>query len=89
MARTAKSSDPKTQALLTFIDTIEVTGGIREQGDGTIAPIADGDWIDLARRTCRRATPSAIPRSMPADLQHPCLPPSDPQSLLTTVAAPQ
>ena len=47
MARTAKSSDPKTQALLTFIDTIEVTGGIREQGDGTIAPIADGDWIDL------------------------------------------
>ena len=47
MARTAKSSDPKTQALLTFIDTIEVTGGIREQGDGTVAPIADGDWIDL------------------------------------------
>ena len=30
-----------------FIDTIEVTGGIREQGDGTVAPIADGDWIDL------------------------------------------
>ena len=47
MARTAKSSDPKTQALLTFIDTIEVTGGIPQQGDGRIAPIADGDWIDL------------------------------------------
>ena len=47
MARTAKSSDPKTQALLTFIDTIEVTGGTREQGDGTVAPIADEDWIDL------------------------------------------
>jgi hypothetical protein len=40
-------SDPKTQALLTFIDAIDVTGGIREQDDGTVAPIADEDWIDL------------------------------------------
>jgi hypothetical protein len=47
MPRTGTSSDPKIQALLTFIDTIEVTGGIREQGDGMVVPIADEDWIDL------------------------------------------
>ena len=47
MARTGNSSDPKIQALLTFVDTIDVTGGIRDQGDGTVAPIADEDWIDL------------------------------------------
>ena len=47
MARTGNSSDAKTQAFLTFIDTIEVTGGICDQGDGTVAPIADEDWIDL------------------------------------------
>ena len=61
MAHTGKSSDPKTQAPLTFIDTIDVTGGIREQGDGTVAPIADGDWIDLGEAYLQRVTPSAIP----------------------------
>lgn len=34
--------------LETFIQTIEATGGISENEDGTFSPLADPDWIDLA-----------------------------------------
>jgi hypothetical protein len=35
------------RALWKLIDAIEATGGVRRDEKGFMAPVADGDWIDL------------------------------------------
>ena len=43
----AKHRDDKTMALASFCSTIEMTGGVRQEGTGLYAPVGDPDWIDL------------------------------------------
>jgi hypothetical protein len=50
------------RALEEFVYTIEATGGVVMCRDGTVAPLADEDWIDLGeaylvacRALCRKA----------------------------------
>lgn len=40
--------DPKDKALRALIDTIEATGGLMRDPKGTLVPVADDDWSDLA-----------------------------------------
>lgn len=35
------------KALEEFIDAVDVTGGVFENGKGYVAPVGDPDWIDL------------------------------------------
>lgn len=64
----AKSKDEvKDKALESFIWTINATGGVIEFRDGTVAPEADPEWIDLgdAYLTACRAL-GKTPLSRPA-----------------------
>jgi hypothetical protein len=43
----APDYDGARKALLALVSTIEATGGVLDFGNGTTAPVADDDWIDL------------------------------------------
>lgn len=40
-------ADKIREALLQFCETIEATGGVKEDVDGYTCPVIDDEWIDL------------------------------------------
>jgi hypothetical protein len=44
----ATTNDPAVPALMRFIDTLELNGGVFPDGQGEFAPVADPEWMDLA-----------------------------------------
>ena len=48
-------------ALREFVQTIEATGGVVEDGKGNYEPVADRDWIDLGHAYVRACQALDIP----------------------------
>lgn len=47
MATTSIDPTKTEKALREFVSTINNTGGVWANGDGTHSPVADDDWIDI------------------------------------------
>lgn len=48
MPKPNPAPNPPRSAAALLVATIEATGGVAQQSDGTYTPVGDEDWVDLA-----------------------------------------